>query len=89
LTIREEDVLRNYPLTYRDLTQAMKRRYSDFSENQRYHDQRKKFEAEKKYCIVRLLNPASPRSSKTRFYNPNIFQAFDKIYELRKKASAQ
>jgi hypothetical protein len=33
MTVREEDVLKNYPMTYRDLADAMKRRYEDFLEN--------------------------------------------------------
>jgi hypothetical protein len=51
LTVREEDVLKNYPLTYRDLTDAMKRRYSNFLENEDYHRLRKQFEIEKKYAL--------------------------------------
>jgi hypothetical protein len=87
LTVREEDVLKNYPLTYRALTDAAKRRYSDFLENDEYHRLRKKLEQEKKYAIVRLLNPSNPKSSSQRFYNPNILQEFDKRYKLRKKAA--
>lgn len=87
LTVREEDILKNYPLTYRALTDAMKRRYSDFLENEEYHRRRKKLEQEKKYAVVRLLNPSNPKSSSQRFYNANILQEFDKRYQLRKKAA--
>jgi hypothetical protein len=86
LAMREEDVLKNYPLTYRGLTDTLKRRYSDFVENQEYHRLRKDLESEKKYCLIRLLNPSSPKSSKQVFYNANILQAFDKHYQIRKKA---
>ena len=85
VNLREEDVLKNYPLTYRELADAMRRRYSDFVENRAYHRLRKTIEKEKKYCLVRLLNPNNPSSSKQRFYNPNIFQAFDNYYTKRKK----
>lgn len=85
LTVREEDVLRNYPLTYDDLTQTLRRRYSNFLANDKYHRLRKRFEKEKKYSIERSLNPANPRSARQRFYNPNILQEFDKQYKLRKK----
>ena len=73
ITLREEDVAKNYPLTYRELTNALKRRYTDFKENRSYHRLRKEIEKEKKYCIVRLLNPSNPKSSRQRFYNQNIF----------------
>ncbi len=88
ISIREQDVFKNYPMTYRDLSDAMKRRYSDFLENRAYHRLRQAFEREQKFCIVRLLNPQKPDSSKQRFYNANIFQEFDKHYTRRKKESA-
>ncbi len=87
LSVREEDVLKNYPLTYRELTGSMKRRYSNFIENKEYHRLRKKLEQEKKYAIVRLLNPSNPKSSSQRFYNANILQEFDKYYQVRKKTA--
>ena len=86
LAVREEDALKNYPMTYRDLANALKRRYSDFLENKAFHKLRLGFEKEKKYSIVRLLNPGNPKSSKQRFYNPNILAEFDKHYERRKKS---
>lgn len=85
IALREEDVAKNYPLTYRELTNALRRRYSNFRENRSYHRIRKEIEQENKYCLVRLLNPNNPKSTKQRFYNPNIFQEFDKHYEKRKK----
>jgi hypothetical protein len=87
ISIREQDVFKNYPMTYRDLSDAMKRRYSNFLENRAYHRLRQAFEREQKFCIVRLLNPQKPDSSKQRFYNANIFQEFDKHYTRRKKES--
>jgi hypothetical protein len=86
LTVREEDVLKNYPLTYRDLTDTMRRRYADFLENNDYHRLRKKLEKEQKFSLVRSLNPSNPKSSTQRFYNTNILQEFDQHYEKRKKS---
>lgn len=85
ITVREEDILKNYPLTYRELGKTMKRRYVDFWEKKQYHRIRKELEQERKYCIVRVLHPGNPSSSKQRFYSPNIFQEFDKYYTLRRK----
>lgn len=83
LLVREEDALKNYPMTYRQLTEKMKTRYSDFVENGVYHKLRKGLEEDRKYCMTRLLNPKNPRSSKKRFYNANIFQEFDRRYQRR------
>jgi len=85
LAISEEDVLKNYSLDYKKLTDQLRRRYSDFIENAEYHARRKPLESEKKYCIVRLLDPGNPKSSKKRFYNGNILTEFDKHYTKRKK----
>lgn len=85
VVVREEDVMKNYPLTYGKLTNAIKRRYSDFLANNEYHKIRRELERDRKYCIERLLDPGNPKSSRQRFYNPNILQEFDKHYHLRSK----
>lgn len=86
ITVREEDIFKNYPMTYRDLANAMKRRYDDFLENKAFHKIRQALEKDNKYVIVRLLHPTNPNSSRQRFYNPNILSEFDKHYTKRKKA---
>jgi hypothetical protein len=86
LTVREEDILKNYPMTYDDLVQTLRRRYENFLGNKVFHKLRKKLETETKFAIVRSLNPTNPRTSKQRFYNPNILQEFDKHYVRRKKS---
>jgi hypothetical protein len=86
ITVREEDIFKNYPMTYRDLANMMKRRYADFLENKAFHKIRQTLEKDNKYVIVRLLHPANPTSSRQRFYNPNILHEFDKHYTRRTKA---
>lgn len=88
VVVREEDFLKNYPLTYRDLTDALKRRYSNFVENTDYHKLRQQFQQQRKYSIERLLNPHNPRSSRQRFFNSNIIQEFDKHYKRKTKSPA-
>ena len=85
ITVREEDILKNYPMTYRTLADAMKERYEDFVENRAFHRIRQALEKNKKYVIVRVLHPANPTSSRQRFYGSNILQEFDKHYARRKK----
>ena len=83
--VREEDVLKNYPFTYRELACMMRRRYEDFLENGHFHQIRQELEKETKHVIERRLDPRNPNSSKQRFYNANILQEFDKHYRRRKK----
>lgn len=86
LVIREEDVLKNYPFTYPELTNTMRRRYENFVANKEFHKIRQILEKEKKFAIIRLLHPGNPKSVKQRFYNANILQEFDKHYTRRTKS---
>lgn len=85
LSISEEDILKNYPLDYKALTRQLQRRYENFIANVAYHKLRKTLEAQKKFCIERLLDPGNTKSPKKRFYNSNILAEFDKHYTKRKK----
>lgn len=85
IVVREEDVMKNYPLTYRELTETMRRRYTNFVANKDFHRMRKTLEKEHKFAIQRMLNPGNPHTQKQRFYNPNILQEFDKHYQRRQK----
>src|SRR5579859_276598 len=78
IAIREEDVLKNYPMTYADLVGAMKRRYEDFLQNAEFHKLFKPLAKETKFALVRQLNPNNPGSARQRFYNANILQELDK-----------
>ena len=85
VALREEDFRKNYPWTYRVLTQNLKKRYSDFLENNAYHVIRQPLEKNKKLVNLRHLDPDNPNSSKQRFYSPNIINEFDKHYQRRTK----
>jgi Protein of unknown function (DUF3644) len=87
VTLREEDVLKNYPLTYDQLTEMCKRRYDNFLLNETYHRLRKKLQKESKYSVERVLNPNNPKSSRQRFFNANILREFDKHYIRRSKGA--
>jgi hypothetical protein len=85
ITVREEDVMKNFPMTYRELANALKRRYENFLENRAFHKVRQSIEKESKFVMLRLLHPGNPKSSRQRFYNSNILQEFDKHYGRKKK----
>ena len=86
VALREEDVLKTYPWTYRVLTDNLRKRYSDFIENNSYHAIRRPLEDNKKLVLTRSLNPDNPTTSRQRFYSPNIVNEFDKHYQRRTKA---
>jgi hypothetical protein len=78
--ITEENIRETYPWDYRELTQRLRARYTDFKANQEYHDIRMPLKRDERYVKVRHLDPGNPRSSKKAFYNPNILKEFDKHY---------
>jgi hypothetical protein len=86
VALREEDILKTFPWTYRVLTENLKKRYSDFLENNSYHALRRPLEKDKKLVLTRCLNPDNPTTSKQRFYSPNIVNEFDKHFKRRTKA---
>ena len=85
IAVTEEDILKTYPWSYRELTNQLRRRYTDFLSNQAFHKLRKQVETKRKLSIVRALDPRNPKSAKQRFYNPNILLEFDKRYTKKTK----
>jgi len=81
--VNEENIRKWYPYDYKKLTTKLRKRYSNFKENQDYHNLRKKLKSQKKYCHTRLLDPASPKSTKKDFYSKAIIKEFDKFYTLK------
>lgn len=81
VVISEDDIRRQFPWAYAELTRRLKKRYTDFLQNAKYHEIRKPLEENDKFCRVRYLDPTKPKTStKKRFYNPNIVSQFDQHY---------
>lgn len=83
VNIEEKDITKFYPLDYKQLTAELRRRYTNFKENQDYHSKRKNLKLKKEYCFTRLLDPNNPKSAKKDFYSREIIKEFDKYYTLK------
>jgi len=81
--LEEENMLEKFPWDYGILTTYLTNRYQDFLQNRKYHRIRKPLENDSRFCLERLLDPTNPKSSKKRFYNPNIAKEFDKHYKKK------
>lgn len=81
--LSEEQVKDKYPLNYASLTNECQKRYSNFVVNKNYHAIRKPLKSDKKYCLVRRLDPDNPRSAKQEWYSRAVFSEFDKHYAKR------
>jgi hypothetical protein len=80
--VREETILSQYPLAYRDLTRALEKRYADFKQNDAFHEIRRPLRENPEYCHTRYLDPKRKKIRKD-FYNPDIMSEFDKHYTKR------
>ena len=80
VSLSEEDIRERYPWTFKILTTRLRKRYSDFSANQHYHDTRRECEKDSKLCMTRFLDPGKRSGAGMRFYSPNIVREFDKHY---------
>ena len=81
ITMSEENIRDAFPWDYGELTNRLKKRYSDFIQNQSYHNFRKSLEDNKKYCHIRYLDPSKTNAVKKKYYNPNILKEFDTQYK--------
>lgn len=84
VNLSEEDIRKQYPWDYGDLTEKLQNRYIDFKANPKYHELRKKLMANPQYKKTRYLDPANTSGSRKDFYNPNIVAEFDKAYTRKK-----
>ncbi len=71
IRLTEEQIREKYPWDYQQLTEACRRRYVDFKQDGAFHATLKRCREESRYGTKRLLNPASPKSPRVYFYNPN------------------
>jgi hypothetical protein len=80
INVQEEDVLKNFPFDYKALTAALRKRYTDFKETNKYHSIRKPLMKNKKLCKTRMLDPNNAKSLKKDWFSSEIFKEFDKHY---------
>jgi Protein of unknown function (DUF3644)/EC042_2821-lke REase len=80
VVLTEQNILESYPWTFDDLTQQLRKRYSDFSVNNNYHFIRKALAGNIKYAWMRLLDPRNPKGGRKQFFSQAIINEFDKHY---------
>lgn len=78
--LTEEDIRDKYPWDYRQLSDRLKSRYTDFKENAKYHEIRANLQDDQRYAHIRLLDMENPSSGKKTYFSSNIMNEFDKHY---------
>ena len=66
--------------TYDKLLTALRKKYSNFVQNNKFYKIKAALEQNKLLCHERYLVPSNKKSSKAKFYNPNVMFEFDRHY---------
>ena len=80
ITLTEEQIRAKYPLDYRQLTAKCKARYTDFLQNNDYHQNRRLYENDSKCAYTRYLDPDNKKSGRKTFYSETMLTMLDKHY---------
>ncbi len=84
LEVKEEDILKQFPLTYKQLVMELRRRYTDFKATSKFYELKNSLIKNPLLARERFLYPNKPNGSKTTFYSKKIFKEFDKHYTTKK-----
>mgnify|MGYP000864551892 CR=1 FL=1 len=84
--VSDDRMLAQYQWDYRRLIAECKKRYSDFRINNDFYALKEELEQKEQYVWVRESDPNNPRSSKKKFYSPNILDELDSAYTRYKRA---
>lgn len=85
IRVSEENVFKNkYPLSYNALVDKLKCRYSDFRQDNKFHEIKRQLEDDgvhgERFCKINYLNVVEKKGSRQRFYSLEIIKELDKHY---------
>ena len=80
IMVKEEDIRKKFPLSYKDIWTKCMARYSDFKKNQKFNEIMKRLQANEKLTHTRKLDADNPKTVKQMFYSTNIWKELDKEY---------
>jgi hypothetical protein len=85
ITLTEEDFLQRYPFDFYGIVDKLKSSVTGFKRDDKFYDIKRELEGDKKYCLVRLLDPKNPKSAKKKYYSHALLIELQE--RLRKKAT--
>ncbi len=84
VVMAEDDMVAQYPWDYKQLVIKLAQRFSDFKQNQIFHQLRRKIVDEQPSLVWRRpYDPQEPRGAARDYYSPNIVRNFDSHYSVR------
>lgn len=81
VSISDDELVKQYPLQYADVSAECKKRISSFKQNKTFNDRIKTLKNNPKYAFVRHLNPKSEGSSKVTLYSKAAVDEIVRLYE--------
>ncbi len=85
MRVDEEQIIRKeYPLDFKSLISKLKKRYSDFIQNQRFYSIKRAVMKDPRFCRVRYLDLINKKGEKA-YYSLKILKEFDKHYTRSNK----
>lgn len=79
-TVREEDILAQFPLRYHDLRRRLRKDCPGFKEGKKFIALKRELETNPELAKERLLDPQRPRGGKKVFYSEAMITEFCKRY---------
>lgn len=80
LKLSEDQLRDRYPWDYQELVGRLKKRYTDFKVDRRFHAIKKKLQRDPALCWSRHLDLRTKKGNPKCYYNSNILGHFDKHY---------
>lgn len=79
--LKEEEILENYPLSFKELMVELRTRYEDFMDDNRFKQIKVELRENSTFAFKRLNNPKKPNGAVTYFYSHSVLDEFDKHYK--------
>ena len=90
VTVKEEDVFKQYSMDFNAMVQRLRARFTDFKSDDKFNKIKRRLEdIGKPFCIERYLDPIRKSGTRKRFYSPAVFKEFDKHYQRRTSENGQ
>ncbi|MBK8623997.1 MAG: DUF3644 domain-containing protein [Saprospiraceae bacterium] len=85
ITLSEEDIRSRFSLTYSEVCDIAKSRYSNFVQNMEFNTTMREIKYNTKLYHERKLDIDNPKSSKKPYFSTNIWQVLDAKYKQKEK----
>lgn len=80
VTLTEEQILKKFPWSYKEVSKRCRERYADFKQDKVFNSYMSEIKSNPKLCAHRKLYVDNSKSPKTVYYSTNVLKYFDEKY---------